>query len=324
MSVRWSIVLAACVVLPAPAWAQSSAARASAVQLFDEAEQLMNRGDVSHACPKYAASMQLDPQLGALLHLADCYEKNGQLASAWGAFRQAEEMARSRGDDRVTIAHEYATRLEPRVSRLTIVVAEAGRVPDLELRIDGTRLSPGAWGTPNPIDPGKHVIEARAPGYESHTSRVEIASEKSDARVEIPALTPTTSTDTLPPAAEPHAPFPLRTLGWVGIGVGAVGVGFGAVFFAQRHDKLAERADVCPTLMDCTRDQGDRIHSLTDQARKADTLATVGFVAGGAFLAGGIAAVLLAPKHRSASTNSAWLVPVLAPNAGGAAGGITW
>jgi hypothetical protein len=106
--------------------------------------------------------------------------------------------------------------------------------------------------------------------------------------------------------------------------VGAVGVGLGAFFFAQRHDKLEERDGVCPSLMGCTIDQGDRIHSLTDEARKADTLATVGFVAGGVLVAGGIAAVVFAPRERSAISTSAWLVPVLTPNAGGAAGGITW
>src|SRR5690349_1100855 len=104
--------------------AQDPAAKASAVQLFDEADKLMATGNISAACPKYAASMKLDPQLGALLHLADCYARNGQVASAWGAFREAEEMARNRGDDRANLAREQAAALEPRLSRLTVTVPQ--------------------------------------------------------------------------------------------------------------------------------------------------------------------------------------------------------
>ncbi|HEX5098164.1 MAG TPA: hypothetical protein VFV94_01635, partial [Polyangiaceae bacterium] len=73
-------------------------ARAAAVLAYDQAEALMAAGKVAEACPRYAESQKLDPQLGTLLHLADCLEKKGQTASAWAAFRDASEIAEQRGD----------------------------------------------------------------------------------------------------------------------------------------------------------------------------------------------------------------------------------
>src|SRR5262245_753369 len=82
----------------ARAQAPDPSARALAVQLFDQAESLSAERRFAEACPKYAESYRLDPQLGALIHLADCLEQNGQLASAWGSFRDAAELATKRGD----------------------------------------------------------------------------------------------------------------------------------------------------------------------------------------------------------------------------------
>lgn len=317
------------VVWTVPARAQEPAARARAVQLFDEAQALMEQGKFSEACPKYAASMKLDPQLGALLHVADCYEKTGQLASAWGAFREAEEMARRRNDARVAIARESAARLEPRLSRLTLVVVEPSATPDLSVRLDGAPIASGAWGTAAPIDTGEHVVEARAPGFETWSAKITIADDGQRARLEVPRLRSLAAAPAFAPNVEQPLPssdrsgFPLRTLGWVGVGVGAVGLGLGAYFFVQRQNRLDERAAVCPTLRECTTDQGARIHSLTSDARTADTAATLGFVAGGAVAAAGIVTLVVASR-RHREEQAAWLAPAITRQGWMLAGGTKW
>ncbi len=320
----------ALMLVSALASAQDPGAKASAVQLFDAADKLMLQGNVSAACPKYAASMKLDPQLGALLHLADCYAKNGQLASAWGAFREAEEMARMKGDERAVLAKEQAALIEPRLSRLQVSVPASANVQGLEVRVDGSPLMPGAWGNAAPIDPGSHGVEARAPGYETWSSSVDVTGDAQSVRVEIPLLTQ--SVPPVPVAGNAVTPVTvqvddtgstIRTLGWVGIGVGAASLGLGAVFLVQKSSKLDQRDNVCPTSIDCTDQEESDIDSLTADARSANTLATAGFIVGGTLVVGGIAAVIFSPKAK-ARTDAAWLLPTVTPDGVGLAGGLTW
>lgn len=310
---------------PASAHAQSSADKATAVQLFDEGERLTRLGRIGEACPKFAASNKLDPQLGALMHLADCYAKNGQVASAWGSFREAEEIARLRNDERAQLAKEQAAKLEPRLSHLTLTVPST-HPAGLEVRVDGTLLTEGAWDTATPIDPGPHRVDARAPSYEAWSSTFEASGDASAVRVEVPVLTPAAPVaehrDAPPPTNEATA-SPLRPLGWVSMGLGAVGVGLGVFFLVHKNDKLDQRADVCPTRLDCSTTEETRIASLTTDARSADTLEKVAFVAGSVLVASGITALILAPSSQS-KTDAAWFSPVVTAHALGVTGGMTF
>lgn len=309
---------------------QPAANKAPAVQLFDEADRLMGEGKVNEACPKYAASMKLDPQLGALLHLADCYAKNGQLASAWGSFREAQEMAQLRGDDRAALAKEQAAKLEPRLSRITIIVPPRSNLQGLEVRVDGAPITAGAWGVATPIDAGSHGIEARAPGHDTWSSSIDVTGETQSVRVEIPLLTQS-------PAAPPptrgggdgmgrtdDVSTPWPALGWVGVGVGAVGLGLGGVFLVQKQGKLDDRDRVCGASYECTTEEQVReIESLTQDADTANTLATASFVAGGVLLAAGMATLIFAPS-RKPRTDSAWLIPAISTRGLGFTGGMKW
>jgi hypothetical protein len=276
--------------------------------------------------------MKLDPQLGALLHLADCYAKNGQLASAWGSFREAHEMAQLRGDDRAALAKEQATALEPRLSRITIIVPQLSNVEGLEVRVDGAPITAGAWSVATPIDPGSHGVEARAPGYDTWSSSIDVTGETQSVRVEVPLLTQS-PTAAPPPsrhggafggsrADESSTPWP--ALGWVGVGVGAVGLGLGGVFLVQKQGKLDDRDRVCGSDYACSNEEQLRdIESLTQDADTASTLATASFIAGGVLIAGGVATLIFAPSRRP-RTDSAWLVPAISSQGLGFTGGMKW
>src|SRR3954452_3723875 len=103
------------------AHAQSNDAGSLAEQLFNQARDLAKAGKWTEACPKFEASLRYDPALGTRLNLATCYEKVGKIASAWGIYRDAAELAGKAGDPkRRDYALKQAVALEKRLPKLTI------------------------------------------------------------------------------------------------------------------------------------------------------------------------------------------------------------
>lgn len=160
-------------------------ATAGAVMAYDQGEALMAQGRISEACPRYAESQRLDPQLGTLLHLAECLERNGQTASAWAKFREATELAEQKGDPRQEVAKQRADALAPRLSRLTIHVAPT---PNVQVERDAVAIGRPLWGTPVPTDPGLHRITASAPGHRLWSGLVEVKADGSTAAISVPVL----------------------------------------------------------------------------------------------------------------------------------------
>src|SRR4029078_12457123 len=70
---------------------------AAAQALFDQARQLVSEVKCSEACPKFEESQRLDPGSGTLLNLADCYERQGKLATAWTKFLEAASAGETAG-----------------------------------------------------------------------------------------------------------------------------------------------------------------------------------------------------------------------------------
>src|SRR5215475_3725385 len=105
-----SSALAIVIAMTAVAHAQSPEAEA----LFREGRKLMKRQSYAAACDKFEASERLEPAIGTELNLADCRQRNGQLASAWAMFVKATQTAkRSRDRKREAEAHDRARYLEP-------------------------------------------------------------------------------------------------------------------------------------------------------------------------------------------------------------------
>src|SRR4051812_39786672 len=171
-----------------PARAQSgSGNRAAAEALFGEGRALMAKSQFSEACPKFEASEQLDPGLGTLLNLADCYEKLGKTASAWAEYREAIPLARGAGSKvRENLAIERAKALESRLSMITIrALGGAEDSAALEIRRDGVPVQAAKFGSPIPVDPGPHTIEATAPGKQKWSSTVQL-NEAQQLSIEVP------------------------------------------------------------------------------------------------------------------------------------------
>ena len=107
-----------------PAYAQGASDKAAAESLFDDGKRLYQEKKFAEALPRFEASERLDPGVGTLLYLADCYENLGRTASAWATFREAASVAKVAGKaDRERVARERAALLDAKLYRLTVSVA---------------------------------------------------------------------------------------------------------------------------------------------------------------------------------------------------------
>jgi hypothetical protein len=294
--------------------AQSDASsRALAVQLFDEAEALFAKEQLAQACPKYAESYRLDPQLGVLVYLAECYEKNGQLASAWGSFREADEIARKRGDARGEHARERARALEPRLSYLTIEVPEAVRVPGLEVLRGGVPVAPVLWSARAAVDAGTQQVEVRASGYKPWQGSVVVSEEGGSATLQVPKLTPLPAGAgaALGPADAPAARGTSRRIAAIAVGgLGLVGVGVGGFFGLSAQASLSDAKPLCNENNICTA-RGDELRT---GAKSKALVATVATGVGAAALVTAAVLWFTAPKgdlnnaKSAAPPRQAWAV----------------
>jgi hypothetical protein len=280
--------------------------RARAQQLFDSALADAEAGNLASACPKFLASQEADPKASTLLNLASCYEKNGQTASAWGAFREAEGLARKVGrSDWETSARTHAEELEPKLVKLTVTVPEPSRVPGLVVTRDGARLATGEWGVAIPVDPGEHVIEASSAGYVPWELKSTV--RETSGTVSVPVLEPVPVV-VEPPVQVPTTPArpaeprtwwtPMRTAGVAVAGVGVVALVTGSVLglvakgnYDDARDRCTDGARGCPS--GAIRD--------SNSAYGTATGATVVFVVGAVAAASGVALVLLSPLSDKAT-----------------------
>ncbi|HEX3770779.1 MAG TPA: hypothetical protein VHV30_07945 [Polyangiaceae bacterium] len=288
------------------AWAQADQ-RAAAEALFEKGRALVEQGDYADACPKIAESERLDPGLGTMLWLADCYASNGQTASAWVGFNDAAEAAGRLHDRREKVARDKAAELEKRLSRLLIAVPAAAAIQGLELRRDGVILGQAEWQVPIPLDPGIHTVSASAPGRESWSSTIQIAPGPTTLAVTVPVLAehavepPPLSQPSAPPAPAGADQPPASAGFWTGrrvgatslMGAGVVGLAVGTVFsFTAKASYDKSNEGPCDVRNSCTQQGLDDRSS----ARTMAAVATVGVGVGAAALAAGAILFFTAPN----------------------------
>jgi len=293
------LTLAGASALARPALAQSAADSATAEILFNEALALLESNKAAEACRKLEESQRLDPGVGTLLYLADCYQQTSRTASAWATFREAAYMAKARADEREAVALEQAQKLEPTLSYLTIEVsAPAG---ELTLLHDGKVVGQPLWGTAFPVDPGVHQLEASAPGKKPWTASIDITPGPYQERVIVPALEDAPAETLTAPPVQPVRPAEptsdgrtQRTVGWVLLGAGSAAVVTGGIF------ALLARGDDSDAEAECRPDRRELCNPAgVDLASSANTKATLAGVSAGLGLAAagaGITLLLTAPS----------------------------
>ena len=292
--------LAASVLVSSTAAAQDTTKVAAAESLFEEAERLETEGKFDTACGKYLESQQLDPGLGTLLHLAQCYEKAGKTASAWGRYREAMELAVRAGDERSEIARKRAENLVPRLGKLLIEVKPENQVPGLAVARDGVAVGSPQWNVAIPVDPGEHTVVASAEGYLPTQLKVSTPASAVQQTVKIPKL----ALDPKAVAGGDDAPGRGNTQRIVGVtlaGTGAVALIVGGIFGITAKSAYDESDANCnPSTNVCTQPGIDARNDGFSQATTSTILVATGLGLVGA----GAVVFFTAPKSHGKSGRS--------------------
>jgi hypothetical protein len=201
---RSVIALGLLAVGAANAFAQPAGAQAEI--LFRKGKDLLAHGKTAEACAAFDESEKLEPGVTTVLNQANCREKNGQIATAWGLFLEADRQTRaatdSVGKQLHQVAADHAQKLESRLSTLKISVPAESRTVGLEIRRDGELVDAAVWNQALPIDGGTYAIAAHAPGNADWTGTVTVGGERDAKTIDIPKLAPAVLA---PPAPTDHS-----------------------------------------------------------------------------------------------------------------------
>ena len=192
--------------------APTAASVDEARRLFREAVEREDAGDLARAVALYreALAHAVSPQL--LFNIASCEERLDHLVEAAKTFREAEDVARSRGNEEVL--REARARLDQvqKVAPRILVRPPAGiDLATLEIVLDGAPVAGSA--APVLVDPGEHRLAARA--SDGATFEIGFAVRRGDVRT-VDIAFPTSTAGAAAPAppvsgaAEPTLVAPPR------------------------------------------------------------------------------------------------------------------
>ncbi|MFO0564592.1 MAG: hypothetical protein U0263_02960 [Polyangiaceae bacterium] len=330
------LVVATLGLASAPASAEGDAAAAE--QLYKEAKALAKAGNYAEACPKFDASYKLDKGLGTLVNLADCNERVGKTATAWAQWNEAADLARREKDKREKFAAERRDKLEPKLAKLKVEVANP--VASLAVYRADSKLEPASFGVALAVDPGEVAVSVRrgdkilktetVSAKEASTSSVsfdlaaidkEFPEEKaSPAPTVAPTATPTASAPPPPPPPPPSSSQ--KTIGWVvgGVGVAALLTAGALEVVAASKKSKADEPDQCLNGY-CSPNGIETV----DSAKRYATIGQWVGVGGVLFTAVGATLILTAPSSAESPAKAglsrgrlrAGVSPYVAPTGGG-------
>jgi hypothetical protein len=311
---------------PRPAAADNTP---EAEALFQQGLQLISQGKIKEACASFDASMHVDPQLGTLLHLADCHQQEGKTATAWTEYKDADAQAARLNDSRQSQIHAQVVSLEANLHRIVIDVAMQ---PGIVVKLDGEELAKPAWGTPIPLDPGDHTIDVTVPGKAPWERRIVAGPGAGTDHIQVPVLDQPAPAPTPPPPPPPppNPPQPVpppppppphttqpsngkRVAGFVVGGVGLVAVAVGVVLAIEAGSNSSDRDALCPPGMPC----GVQRAFDFDHAARVDQQVSVISLIGGALAVGAGTYLVLTSKPSHATATAVRLAPEIGRDSAG-------
>lgn len=300
MRSRWKRPLCLALALGAASLPHRSAHAQDAAELqeardkFQKALALQTGGDWAGALAllKEVAAVRSTPQVR--FNIALCEENLGQLVAAVGDYELAAADARKAGESEVV--EQAQRRLEELKGRIPKIMVKRGKNADsATIALDGVTLGDQVIGKAMNVDPGPHVVTARAAGFESFRTTVRVVEASTE--TVIVSLTE----EPLPPA--PRSPEPKgppaeaptsNSVAYIVGGVGIASLATAGVMFGLRQDALNELEDGCGADDRCPPE-------LEDTAKRGERYTLIGNVTLGVGVVGiGIGTILLL-TGRSAS-----------------------
>jgi tetratricopeptide (TPR) repeat protein len=289
-------------------------ASARAEELFQEGHALLKQARYPESCQRFQASQQIDPASGTLLAFAYCEERAGRLATAFREYTAAVELAaKEQHAERRAAAAERAAALQPRLSTVTVKVPEPPERGALLVRQNGRPLDSTLWGTPVPVDGGRHVIEAEMSGQKTWSVTITVLNEGDHQTVTITA--PAENAQEQPRASQARVnatvPAPIaeapagKTMEHVALGLAiatAVGAGLGTALALNANAKNnASNSDGRCDERGCDA----RGMELRNSALSSARLATVAFVVSAGLAAGSVTLFIVAESPPGSSRSAA-------------------
>ena len=199
-------------------------------------------------------------------------------------------------------------------------------VTKVKVTIDGKPFAEALDGTALAADPGAHTFGFEVAGQPPVTQELVLheGDKGRHERVVVGARAVATAPPPVeaatPPAARVETASPgrgQRIAGLVVGGVGIVSVGLGAVFGLGASSSWSSSQNACSSGTSCA-NHGEAVSDYNSAVSDA-TLSTIGFIAGGVLVAGGLVLFLTAPTHDGAAapTTGVRIVPSLAPGLAG-------
>jgi PEGA domain len=302
-------------VAPSPAQAQGPAADNDplkhAREQFGQALALQTGGDWAGALAilKEVAAVKPTPQVR--FNIALCEERLGRLVAALGDYELAASDAQAEKADQVR--EEVDARLESLKARVPRVVVSRGEGADAAtISLDGVSLGDSVLNAPLPVDPGPHVVEATAAGYQPFKQSFRVA-EQQNMTIRV-KLEPTPVIPELVAPVPRAAPQNMRTAGYIVGGAGIASLIASGAMFYLRHNAISDLDKQCGVdRMSCP----DSARNTVDRGKLYTTLGDVTLAVGAVGL--GVGAILVVVGGHSSEQATLALAPgAPGANAGGA------
>lgn len=317
------------------AGAPTFASEADAKDFFVRGRELRAKGDCAGAAPLFRKAWELFPQgLGSLRNLAECEEQLGHYASSrrgWLDLKRALLVTKdAKYDGWDADADAAASRLAPKVARLTIVIVQRGSDGEgplsdssIKVSINGDPLDrklldvaldrdPGSYKVR--IDGGKEPVEKEINLDAGDVKSVKLVVDlpekpKPDAP---PPPPPAVVKKDDPPKVDPPADMQSntgKTVGYIALGVGGAAVLGAGVMLILRQSALGDLKAACPAYETaaCTGSRAADARDAVDRGKTASMLTNV--FAAVAVVGVGVGVVLLSTSSRASGTDGKSAAP---------------